>query len=57
MNSIKVTTCITGMDALDDAMRQAKEAADRLDDAVVAVKRAMRGLGLTVEQPPADAEG
>lgn len=57
MNSIKVTTRLTGMDALDDAMRQAKEAVDKLDEAAVAVRRAMREVGLTVEQPPADAEG
>lgn len=57
MKNIKVTTDVVGMDAVEYAMQQAKEAADKLDDAVIAVKRAMRGLGVNfvqAQEPEAD---
>lgn len=57
MKPIKVTTRLTGMDELNEALCQAKEAADKLDEAVSAVRNAVYSVGLIVEQPPADAEG
>lgn len=57
MQTVKVTTRLSGMDELNEAMNQAKKAADNLDKAVAAVRNAVYSVGLIVEQPPADAEG
>lgn len=57
MNNLNVTTRINGMDEVDEAMAQAKEALDKADEAVVRVRRALSKVGLTVEQPPENSEG